>query len=403
MLSLPFLRFAKCLPAICFVLAASLSFSQIKLEGAVTDKITQLPVPYAHVVVINQINGTTSNAEGIFRLELKDLTDSDSLLISHINYSPVRLSVGEVKTKGKIYLTERAIQLGEVTVKATDDYAVLEEIIQRTRENLGTPFTASVYYRELVKENSAYGRFADGILTVAYPESDKDMRVRVDQSRAYKLPKGEEVAIELPLSVKVETVLGRAYIDFLDRFREENKEKYHFYFQEGENPQAYHTLRIEPRKEVKRDHDKIYYFSTIKTDLNKNLREVEIEFDTLGTVKNSALGFTYELISARITLNFTSIQGKNYLSFIRYDIHSTFYSKRFKQFENYVTEVLLLDVKPGATLIARKDRYDKSSLYKAGTNHNSEFWKEINMPLMTAEEEKLLTELESKGTAIKEK
>jgi hypothetical protein len=53
--------------------------------------------------------------------------------------------------------------------------------------------------------------------------------------------------------------------------------------------------------------------------------------------------------------------------------------------------------------IARKDQFTKNSLYKAGTHFTSEFWRSINIPLLTKEETKLLQELESRGIPVKGK
>ena len=46
--------------------------------------------------------------------------------------------------------------------------------------------------------------------------------------------------------------------------------------------------------------------------------------------------------------------------------------------------------------LQKKDQFKKSSLYKHGDKYEYEFWKDINMPVFTSEEEKLLDALKKK-------
>jgi hypothetical protein len=229
------------------------------------------------------------------------------------------------------------------------------------------------------------------------------MQVRVDQCRAFELPKAEGVVVELPSIIKVETILRFTFVNFLDRFRGENRKNYNFYFQESDSPQNYHTLFIEPQKDFERESNKLYFTSIIKADNSKNLKEIEIVADTVGKFRRSALGISAELISAKITLGFTNLNRQNYLSFVRCTIVQKFGSKHFNQIESFTTEAILLTAKPGMETIPRKDRFNKNSLYKAGTRFTSQFWQNINIPLLTSEETKLLQELESKGIPVKGK
>jgi hypothetical protein len=377
----------------------SSGYAQVQLEGIVADKKTGEPIPFVHLVVKNKLTGTASNADGIFRLDVSGLSDTDSLKITHLNYSPLTLAVRDVGKDAKIFLTEQVTVLSEITVKATDDYAVMEEMIQRTKESTGIPFTASYYYRELVREDSSYNKFADGILTTTYEPKD-ELSIRVDQSRAYELQKEEGLELDLASPIKVENVLSYAFVNFLNRFREKSRKNYLFYFQEGETPEDYHTLFIEPRKDVKRGSNELYFSAVIKTDQNKHLREMEIALDTTGISARGAFGVSVEILSGKITLSFVNLEAKNYLSFVRFDFTTRI---RHTRLENYVTEVLLLSARPGIEAIARKDEFTKSSLYKAGTHFTSEFWRGINIPLLTTEETKLLQELESRGIPVKVK
>jgi hypothetical protein len=372
--------------------------AQNSLEGVIEDRNTHEPIPFAHIVVRNKLTGTASNAEGVFRLNVSGLPDTASLKITHLNYAPLTIAIRDIQKNNKILLTERITVLQEISVKAEDDYAVMEEMIRQTKENSGLPFTATYYYRELVSEDSAYNKFADGILTGAY-EPKNELRLRVDQCRAYELQRDEDLELDLVSPIKVKSVLSYSFVNFLDRFRDNNRRNYHFYFQPASSPEDYHTLFIEPRKDLKRGND-LYFSSVIKTDQDNYLREIEIAVDTTDNWSRGAFGVSVEILSGKITLSFAALEGKSYLSFVRFDFTTRIRKKRV---ENYVSEVLLLSIKPGSEAIDRSDQFNKNSLYQAGTRFTSEFWQNINIPLLTSEETKLLQELESKGVPVKVK
>lgn len=57
---------------------------------------------------------------------------------------------------------------------------------------------------------------------------------------------------------------------------------------------------------------------------------------------------------------------------------------------------VVIDLTPGAKDIERTDVYKKNSLYNKGNKYESPFWKGLNIPMFTAEEERLLGDLENK-------
>jgi len=83
--------------------------AQGKLEGYLIDKANNQPIPFAHISITGDARlGTVSNEDGLFRLDSAAVANSDTLLITHINYGSYFLSVRLFRQQGnsKIFLTE---------------------------------------------------------------------------------------------------------------------------------------------------------------------------------------------------------------------------------------------------------------------------------------------------------
>ena len=381
--------------------------AQEKLEGYLIDKANGQPIPFANISIKAKATlGTVSNEDGFFRFDTDGIASYDTLLITHINYVSHSLPVQVFLRQGdsKILLTESITELNEIQVNASEDFQTFEDIVSQTKKSLRFPMTTNIYYRELVKENKSFNKFADGLLTVVY-EKDGDenkIKMRVDQCRTAKLPKDEDDQFELVSPVKIDLVLGHEFGNFLNRFRKENQENYHFYsFPENSN-RGERLIIIEPKKEADRSDDKLLYRAIIKADQNNIIKEVQMEMDSLCHFEKSLLGLKYAIKQTRTLLTFKEISGINYLAFARINIIITFTTKKFQQTENFVSEFITINVKPEAKEMIKADLYKKTSLYKHPNKYEFPFWKDLNLPVPTEEEERLILELEKKakeGTA----
>lgn len=374
-------------------------FSQKKLEGILLDKATNSPIEFVNLSLKgNPSTGTVSNQDGRFQLLFEKTDDFDSLIISHINYLTRVLPLNDLVTQSQIrlFLSENIVELKEIRVGNSEDFDAFEEIISKTKKKLRFPSSSSVYYRELVKGNKSYTRYADAILAVGYEQTkdNNDIKIKVIQCRAIKLPKDDEDKFEMLSPVKMDLVLGQSFGNFLNRFKS-NQKDYHFYFfknsQKDEN-----MLFIEPKKEVSRENDKILYKAIIKTDNNNIMKDVQIELDSTCHFEKSLLGLKYAVSNSRIILSFKTTNDFSYLSFARLNFVMKFSTKTFQQNEDFVSEFLIIETPISNASLDKKDLYRKSSLYKHGSKYDFEFWKGRNLPIFSVEEQKLLSDLEAK-------
>lgn len=97
-----------------FILPCS-SQNMQKLDGTTYDANTGEPLPYVNVMVVNKQFGTTSDSNGRFLLENKQLKYTDTLYFSHVGFISKRIQVNEI-LGGDIKLQPRNILLDEVNV-----------------------------------------------------------------------------------------------------------------------------------------------------------------------------------------------------------------------------------------------------------------------------------------------
>jgi hypothetical protein len=112
------------LPALCY--------SQIVVQGTVTNAITKKPIADVSVYINNSGIGTTTKIDGSF--ELKSNGQIAEVIISHISYEKQTLTVSSSSKALKILLKEKTDDLNEVAVRTKN---------KENRKKWGKLFTES--------------------------------------------------------------------------------------------------------------------------------------------------------------------------------------------------------------------------------------------------------------------
>lgn len=97
----------------CFFLIAFFIsiWSSAQIKGVVVDSATQLPIPYVSIWVENGNNGTTSEENGTFELNVSE--KSKTLLFSALGYEKKKVSISN---EMHVELTPSTIELQEVII-----------------------------------------------------------------------------------------------------------------------------------------------------------------------------------------------------------------------------------------------------------------------------------------------
>lgn len=132
----------------------SLSFSQeIEIKGTVTDNLN-VPIEYANIGVLNKPNGTVSNLEGKFNLEVENTDVEDTIRVSCLGYksedilfkdlikNPMILDIKlqrQVEQLNEVALNSKKIKTySEGKLKTNTSQQVIFSMPNQENQNLGS-------------------------------------------------------------------------------------------------------------------------------------------------------------------------------------------------------------------------------------------------------------------------
>ena len=109
-----------------------LAQNTVLINGTVYDETDKNPVPFANISVKNTPTGTTTDTMGRFKISVA-LEKQTVIIVSHINYEKKEIIIADSLFSGhiSIYLTPKAIRLGEVVISAS--------LYEQPLEKLTTP------------------------------------------------------------------------------------------------------------------------------------------------------------------------------------------------------------------------------------------------------------------------
>ncbi len=112
------------------------SFGQSIYSGFIKDSISNAPLPYVNIGVVDRDVGTVSDMEGKFKISLEDKFDDDSLRVSIVGYQTRVFKVAEFKAyivnNPEMKLLERTQELRAIIVT---EKRLKEEILGNRTES----------------------------------------------------------------------------------------------------------------------------------------------------------------------------------------------------------------------------------------------------------------------------
>ena len=114
-----------------------------KIKGSVFDEITDEPLPYATIRLLDTKYYTITNEDGKFEFSIDNSIKVDSLEIRFLGFVKKRVPVSFLKTQNKIYLTPHISTIDEVLItskkdkkkKKKDTYNLFYSLIEKYRKN----------------------------------------------------------------------------------------------------------------------------------------------------------------------------------------------------------------------------------------------------------------------------
>ncbi len=151
-----------------FLLAPWLCYGQnLVLKGTITDVKSGDLLPYAYVQIKGKALGTVTNSEGFFKLTVPKSLQNEILVFSYVGYISQETRANKLTSPVSIQLKPDTKILDVVVIepeKMISPKALLKKIIKNIPNNYEQDTVlANGYYRELLKENGVYIKYADAV------------------------------------------------------------------------------------------------------------------------------------------------------------------------------------------------------------------------------------------------
>ncbi len=366
-----------------------------KIQGKIIDSAERKGIPYATVRLLNSKASTVSNAEGMFRLSESITDPADTLLVSSIGYSSVRIPVDAYRNQPgfEIFLPAAIQPLREVVVRPDDVRSILAEAIAISDRKYPAPVLLKGYYREAVKIDSSLSKFSDGMIDYYIARKSKpEVQVRVNQSRVKEIPaKDESDVIDLESRFLKISDLGELISPAA--FFDTKKIKY-YEFQLAEivsHDRPVYRVDLKPVKAGKDAVSSGSIFIDKETGLimGADFYVAPADHEHIGSV--SLLGITVSGVSLNTSVRYQYDSEKDLYTVAQASrgFGVKISSKKISQLSEFKSEFFATEP-PVTDPQKPADRYSKKFLYKNGSNYESEFWMSDKIGPVTLQESRFM-------------
>jgi hypothetical protein len=375
---------------------------QTDIRGVLKDADTKEPIISASVGIKNLGVGTITNEEGVFQLTVPK---SEQIIISCLGYKTLSLNVSDFSDETRAILMEQNVEiLEEVIISKIPLHQILGEVISISKARFNRPIILNAYYREFVKENGKYTRFSDGLLDYhisGNPQKTKSELI-VKQNRSILLPISDEEEEVFNLGSILDVQNGYGYsFGLLNKNILEDK-KYDDYdlglkSKKDKEGKELLVITIEPKPEI----EKVLFKGTITYDPETKLI---YDYDLFYSPSHTKYVKEINILIARLSLLDFKIKATYKMVNDNYLISNTnryvkfkVWTKKHIALSESRSDLLVTDFSKEDLAYDKKEVYNKKYLYKKQSQYKDKFWQKNNAIVLTAEEEKIIDDLEKES------
>ena len=110
---------------------ASFCFGQV-IEGSVSDKITGIRLSGVNIIIVDKNAGSSTDLNGEFSLDIKDLNSSQIIQFKHIGYDQFRISLDSLMSQSNILLQPRVLQFEAIETSGIKRKPAIEKDLPQT-------------------------------------------------------------------------------------------------------------------------------------------------------------------------------------------------------------------------------------------------------------------------------
>jgi hypothetical protein len=301
-----------------------------KIAGQIISGMDQTPLEFATIWIPATWEGTISNSNGTFLINLPGPNPPDTIAVSCMGYSSRKIAVSELNdTLNQIYLNPAIIPIQEVVIRRSEPLHLIRQALEKIDDNYSSdPYIETAFYRETVQKNTTYIMVSEAVIEIYKPgrASMAEEQVRLVRGRKnLDVKETDTVMVKLKGGLQTSFLLDfiRHRPDFLD------PELFHLY-----NYKMADIVTVQDRStyviefKQKPNTDPPHYAGRIYIDLETLAfrgTAMEVDPQTISKATNTMVlrkprNLNVRPLSAAYQVNYKSDGDKFYLSMIRADV-----------------------------------------------------------------------------------
>ncbi len=387
-----------------FLLLTTSSFAQevfISISGKLVDNKSKEPIPYASIFIKGKSIGTTSNNEGRFLFHMPSVFNNDTLVISVIGYNLFKSLVSQMTEKENvIQLKQSTTLLNEVTIRASKKELTGKEIVKmavaKIPENYPMkPFTIEGFFRDLQIENDKPVELLEAALKFNYKDYNpgyEDVQI-IEVRRSFN--KRHPVNGEYDRQNSIVDLMEDNYIKH--RFGPVKVKGWKFVVDSILTYNSQTVYKISGTKS--HIESTVMYidsndFSVLKLELN--IRMINGEF--YRRYINLPDPYGQQETSFRVLFEFQKIDNKMYLKYQKEEDTYNLFNKTTNEIivkQSFIKELFVNNVEHSNLNYSNSQVMNiNKSVEGQAKPVNLNFWKYYNAPIETANDSKIVKELQ---------
>lgn len=137
--------------------------AQALVGGLVKNAETLEPIRYASVRLDNSMQGTSTDENGRFVLEVPNYNASNSFTVQLVGYRSQTIGLVELMKKEVIFLEVDEQEIGEVLIQPKNAYELVQEVLLKVPDNYyANPIAQEVFYRQSLLTNGDLALLEEG-------------------------------------------------------------------------------------------------------------------------------------------------------------------------------------------------------------------------------------------------
>ncbi|MGB1230720.1 MAG: carboxypeptidase-like regulatory domain-containing protein [Winogradskyella sp.] len=350
-------------------------------EGVVKDSETLLPIQYVSIYSENELKnnstGTISNKNGEFSIAF----NNSKIIFSHINYETITINLD--KDLKEILLKPKKYILDEIVISNENPKDYLKKIITSSNKKIDKNTLLKGYCREIVKINNEFTKFSDAMVNYYVKKGNGKSNLVLGQHRALKSNKLDdkdyEILSDINTVFNVKDYVKDAYdFEALERLLKSDDYEFERKIKKEADGAEYDYINIIPNEKSDKMLNKGYVIIDPNT---KSILEYKI-YTSENHLKNTKLK---NLLIAKAKLNkilvwskFKTINNQYILVYNKklVDIYIKIGKKVDHDFE-FASDLFVYEFKNNVEI--PKKKYNKKTIFQAGTEFLEDYWKKYNV------------------------